>query len=72
MRVILESQAHQALDVVEVTARRDLGYHTAVRPVFVVLRQHAIGKDPPPLVDHRGGCLVTARFDSEDDHGLTP
>ena len=39
---------------------------TEVRPDHLgVIRQ-------PPLVDHRGGCLVTARFDSEDDHGLTP
>ncbi len=58
----------KAVDVVEVGARRDLGYDAAEGAVFVDLGQHPVGQDAALAIDNGGGGFVATGLDSQDDH----
>ena len=59
--------------MIEMGARRDLGNNPAERPVIVELTEDDIGENRPAarvgITDNRSGCLVAARFNSQNIHG---
>jgi hypothetical protein len=66
----LHGLAHDAVEQVDMGARRDLGHHTAETGVLIGLRAHDIGQYPAAAVagalDHGGRGLVAGGLDPEN------
>lgn len=70
---IVERASDDRIQMIEMRARGDLGNNPAERPVVIELAEDDIGENRPAarvgITDNRGGCLVTARFNSQNNHG---
>ena len=65
---LIHRPVDDAVDQLQMRARRDLGHDAAERPVIFDLRQHLVGQNSPVAVDHGGGGFIATGFDAQDDH----
>ena len=68
---LFEGAGHQGVQMLQVGPGGDLGHHPAEGPVLVELREHQVGMDAPPVVDHGRRGFVARGLDPEHDHGRT-
>jgi hypothetical protein len=61
-----------AVERLDMSARRDLRDHAAEFGMFADLRQHNIRQNTPTAAivaaHHRGGCFIAGRLDAENVH----
>ena len=55
--------------VFEVPSGRQLGDHSSISLVDILLRGHDIGEDSPPVLQDGGCCLIAGRFNAKGQHG---
>ena len=64
----LHRRRDQAVQRVQMAARRDLGHDAAIGAVLVELAQHQVGMHRAVVADHRGRGLVAGGLDSQNKH----
>ena len=68
----IKGAGDQAVEMLDMGARRDLGHHPAVGPVIVGLGAHQIGQHGVVAAHYRGRGIVAAGLDAEDHGGPPP
>ena len=66
---LVQCLANDAVEIIEMGARGDLRHDAAIGPVFVELAEHDVRQNGAVVGDNRGGGLVAAGFDTQDNHG---
>ena len=66
---LVEGRLHDAADLVQMRAGRDLRHHAGEGLVVGQLLMHHVGQHLAPVAHHGGGGLVTAGFDTQNAHG---